>query len=330
MSANLQVVHREHVNLSRIVREIKKTEKTEQEVFAALPLMSDAEVIETRAHARIYHRSAWKIQIACDAEIWKRTAINLSETGKKDADEKGILAAVSKRAKEIGCSASTVRANGLLFRRFEPLLTSCQGLDDKTFYIAALKADDPEAKIAEWTEKKQANPLFRPADAMREVKVHAEKVRPDETAVIQTKEVKKFLSDYRSALKRLRKKVPTSAIFLFELVDKHLADVQWQAKRTVEGDCEMIMKAIVDTGGANDDDIYKWLYDRGYVMRNPQLDKRLQLMVDNKKIIDENAGEEGKLDQSRGKQQSWYVPYYTKRKRYQPDVEYDDDDMLMD
>jgi hypothetical protein len=124
-------------------------------------------------------------------------------------------------------------------------------------------------------------------------------------------------------------KVPASAIFLFGLVDKHMADVQWQASRTIEGDCNKIMEAIVDNGGANDDDIYKWLYDRGYVMRDPQLDKRLQLMVEKQMIIDESAGEAGKLAQSRGKAQSWYVPYYTKRKKentYESDNEWGEDE----
>lgn len=326
MSANLKVVPRAPVNLNRVVQQINKAQKTEEDVIAALPAMSDEEVIETRWTARVWFQCFWKVEIACDAEIWDRQERQLGGRGQADTEEKGILAAVNKRSKQIGCGASTIRANARLYRRFETLLSTQHSLDDKGFYQAALEADDPEAKLAEWTEKKRENRFFRPADAWREVKRHAERARPDETTVIQTKEVKKFLADYRASLKRLRKKVPSSAIFLFELVDKHLADVDWQAKRTVERDCEMIMKAIVDTGGANDDDIYQWLYERGYVMRNPQLDKRLQLMIDNKMIIDESAGEEGKLEAARGKAQSWYVPYYTKRKKYQPEVEYGEED----
>lgn len=326
MSANLQVVPRTPVNLQRVVQQINKAQKTEEDVIIALPSMTDEEVIETRWAARAWFRCFWKVEIACDAEIWDRQERALRGRGNVDVEEKGILAAVNRRKKEIGCGASTIYANAGLYRRFKNVLSTWNNLDDKGFYQAALKAEDPESKLAEWSERKQENRFFRPADAWREVKKHEEQTRPDETAVIQTKEVKKFLSDYRASLKRLRKKVPASAIFLFELVDKHLADVQWQAKRTVEGDCQLIMQAIVDTGGANDDDIYKWLYDRGYVMRNPQLDKRLQLMVDNKMIIDENAGDDGKLDASRGKQQSWYVPFYTKRKKYQPEVEYDNEE----
>lgn len=326
MAASLKIVARSPVNLQRVVQQINKAQKTEEDVISALPAMTDEEVIETRWTARIWFRCFWKVEIACDAEIWDRQERGLERSGKADVEEKGILAAVHKRAKQIGCGASTIRANARLYRRFEALLSTEQGLDDKAFYQAAMEAEDPEAKLAEWAERKKQNRFFKPADAWREVKKRTEQSRPDETAVIQTKEVKKFLSDYRASLKRLRKKVPASAIFLFELVDKHLADVQWQAKRTVQGDCQLIMKCIVDTGGANDDDIYNWLTERGYVMRNPQLDKRLQLMIDNKMIIDENAGEEGKLEQSRGKQQSWYVPYYTKRKRYQPEVEYGEEE----
>lgn len=326
MAANLQVVPRTPVNVHRVVQQINKAQKTEEDVINALSSMTDEEVIETRWTARVWFSCFWKVEIACDAEIWDRHEHALRGRGNVDVEEKGVLAAVNRRKKEIGCGASTIYANAALYRRFKNVLSTWKNLDDKGFYQAALKSEDPESKLAEWSERKEEHRFFRPADAWREVKTHEEQTRPDETAVIQTKEVKKFLADYRASLKRLRKKVPGSAIFLFDLVDKHLADIQWQAKRTVEGDCQLIMKAIVDTGGANDDDIYSWLSERGYVMRNPQLDKRLQLMIDNKMIIDENAGEEGKLEASRGKQQSWYVPYYTKRKRYQPEVEYGEEE----
>lgn len=325
MAASLRVVQSQ-VNPHRIVQHITKAQKTEQEVIAALPSMTDAEVIEARWTARVWFSCFWKVQAACDAELWDRHERMLGGRGKADVEEKGILAAVQKRAKQIGCGASTIRANARLYRRFETLLSARHSLDDKGFYQAALEAEDPESKLSEWAERRREDRTFKPADAWREVKKRNEQIRPDETAVIQTKEVKKFLSDYRASLKRLRKKVPTSAIFLFDLVDKHIRDVDWQRKRTIEGDCELIMKAIVDTGGANDDDIYNWLSERGYVMRNPQLDKRLQLMIEKKMIVDENAGEEGKLEASRGKQQSWYVPYYTKRKRYQPEVEYGEEE----
>lgn len=326
MSANLRVVSRSTAGLAKVIHQINRMEKTEQDVIALLPEMSDEEVIETRTSARVLFACAWKIEIACDAEIWDRIKTSLQRSGVKDVDEKGIKAAVQKRAREIGCSASTVYANARLYRRFGPALSTWSSLDDKAFYQAAIVADDPEAKLDEWAEKKADDPTFRPADAWREVKTHEEASRPDETAVIDTPEVKKFLEDFKTSLKLIRSKVPPTAIFLYDLVDKHLEDVDWQAKRTVEGDCRLILKAIEDAGGMTDDEIYLSLYERGRVMREPQLEKRLDKMVADKQILNEDAGKDGKLDKAKGKQPSWYVPYYVKREKYKPEVEYGDEE----
>lgn len=326
MSASLHVVPRTTAGLAKVINQINRMEKTEQDIIALLPEMSDEEVIETRNSARILFCCAWKIEVACDAEIWDRVKTNLSNTGKKDVDQKGILAAVNKRAKEIGCGASTVYANALLYRRFAPLLSTQNGLDDKGFYQAALKADDPEGKIEEWADKKLEDPFFRPADAWREVKTQEEASRPDETAINEMPEVKQFLEDYKQAIKVVRSKVPSSAVHLYNLVDKHLEDLDWQLKRTVENDCRLILKYIEDAGGMNDDDIFTELHEHGRVMRVPQLEKRLDYMVAEKQILDENAGKDGKLEDARGTQASWYVPYYVKRERYKPEVEYGDEE----
>lgn len=329
MSASLRVVPKPltpTTGLAKVLNQINKVERTERDIIALLPSLSDDEVIETRNSARILQCCAWKIEIACDAEIWDRSAVNLAKSGKKDTGEKGILAAVNKRAKEIGCGASTVRANARLFRRFAPVLSTEQGLDDKGFYQAALKADDPDAKIEEWIERKLEDPFFRPADAWREVMEAEEAKRPDETSVIDTPEVKQFLEGIRGHLTEARKEVPTNAIFLFEVTDKLIEIIDWQLKRTVEGDCRVIMEAIEETGGADDDGVYTWLWAHGKIMREPQMEKRLLKMIDDKQIIDENAGADGKLDKAKGKQPSWYVPYYVKREKYKPEIEYGDEE----
>lgn len=157
--------------LSKIFSHLNKLEKLETDVIGLLPDLSDDEVIETRTYAKLLGKSAWKIEIACDAEIWNRTKAACGR-GNKDVDEDGILAAVNKRAAEIGCSARTVYNNKQLFDTFreEILANVCNNLDEKSFFLAALAAPDPHKAIEEFAAKKMDDPFFSARDAFKAAK----------------------------------------------------------------------------------------------------------------------------------------------------------------
>src|SRR5678815_976631 len=89
--------------LSKIFGQINKLDKIEEDVIALLPEMSDDEVMHTRNYAKTLGRSAWRIEIACDAELWNRVHAKRGR-GNVDVDKKGIKAAVATRAAELGCS----------------------------------------------------------------------------------------------------------------------------------------------------------------------------------------------------------------------------------
>lgn len=163
------------IGLSKVINQIHKLEAIEHDIISLLPSLSDEEVIETRNTARLLFASAWKIEIACDAEIWERTQRAMVGRGNKDVDEKGIMAAVNKRAQEIGCSARTVYENARIFRRFGEIIeTTCKNLDDKGFFQAALQSPDPETTIEEFAQRKMDNPFFRVTDAWKEVETQKE------------------------------------------------------------------------------------------------------------------------------------------------------------
>lgn len=307
---------------ARVISQIGRTVQAQESVFASLSSMTEAEVILTRQTARLFYACHWKIEAACDAEFYERQERALNGRGHVDVEQKGVMAAIARRVKEIGCGASTIYANALLFRTFKNILSTQNLLDDKGFYQLALEASDPQATIKGWIERKRQDPEFRPADARREMRAKEELRRADETAVNEAPEVAQFLTDYRRVLEDLRARVPKTAVHLYSLVDKHLEDLDWQLKRSVESDCQLILKLIEDAGGMDDDDIFIELQSRGRIMRVPQLEKRLERMLESKMILDESAGKEGKLRDARGSQASWYVPYYVKRERYKPSVEY--------
>lgn len=318
MAAALKVVPRQTTALAKVLHQIDRAEKSERDVIALLPTLTLDELIYTRNSARLLHCTAWKIEIACDAEIWDR-AQSLSQTGKKDLGEKGIMAQVNKRAEEIGCGASTVRANARLYRRFAPLLSTEQGLDDKGFYQAAMKADDPEAKLQEWAQKKVENPFFRVADAWREVAPQADpepdeqdEERQPEIEALHTKEVQAFLGEYIETLQSFEERVPLTARFLRGMVQAHVAQAHWQKHRTVEADCEAIMLPVNKYGTVSEDDLCTWLLEHGYFMSDPEFEDRLEYMqqASVRMLSKTDAGRAGKQEERRGKLPQVYVPWF--------------------
>lgn len=177
MSAVLVERQSPTAGLSKVIHQIHKLEAIEQDVIGLLPKLSDDEVMETRTTARLLFASAWKIEIACDNEIWDRTEKAVRGRGNKDVDEKGIMAAVNKRAEELGCGASTILKNAQIFKRFKNTLTSESHLDEKGFFLAALSAPDPDAAIEDFSQKKLDNPYFRVTDAWKQVETQKENAK---------------------------------------------------------------------------------------------------------------------------------------------------------
>lgn len=299
--------------LAKVINQINRLEESEALVIAMLPTFSEDELMDMRNSARLIYCCAWKIEIACDAEIWERTKDNLQKSGVKDVDEKGIMAAVNKRAQELGCGASTVRANRKLYETFAPLLSTQQrSLDEKGFYQAAMKAADPVAQILEWEQKKMDDPFFRPADAWREVTENAEpqapaEPRPSEIAVLHDPDVRAWLEGDLEQEKAKEPQVPTNAPWLRNMIHSRIGQIQWQLDRTVEGDYRVIKMAVSETLGT-DDDVFMWLQDRSYFMSDPELESRLEFMVENGQIRKKQA--EGRKKGQRGKMVDVYLPVY--------------------
>lgn len=201
------------------LREISKLEKVKREIIARLPSYSDEDLYKTRSSARQLYASAWKIEVACDAEIWDRAEKQLGGRGQADVEEKGIMAAVNKRAAELGCGASTIRKNAQIYQQFKTVLSAEQNiLDDKGFFQAALSAPDPDEAIEMFTQKRLDNPLYRVADAYRDIEDEREKVesaRRKVTAAIRSLERKRLAEHIEikaiPTILSLQKKCPNTA-----------------------------------------------------------------------------------------------------------------------
>lgn len=169
MSANLHPVSAPSHALAKIFNHLNKLDKLETDVIDLLPALTDDEVVETRAYSKLLGKTAFKIELACDAEIWNRTKANCGR-GNVDVEEVGILAAVKKRASEIGCGESTIRKNAQLYNQFKKVLSTEHNLDEKGFYQAAIASPDPDGFIELMAQKKAEYPTYSVAEAWREVK----------------------------------------------------------------------------------------------------------------------------------------------------------------
>lgn len=237
MSAVLREVPKQNTQaLSKIFSHLNKLERLETDVIGLLPELSDDEVMETRSYSRLLGKSAWKIECACDAEIWKRTKAACGR-GNKDVDEEGILAAVNKRAGEIGCSARTVYNNGKIFDTFkdEIVATDFNHLDEKTFYLAALAAPDPHKALEDFAAKKLDDSTFSTRDAWKEAKSAKKALyeKKNELAYKANNETRKslrgmfnairlYLEQQREAVAKLDSKLASSTIgsWIQEIVDQ--------------------------------------------------------------------------------------------------------------
>lgn len=140
----------------------------------------------------------------------------------------------------------------------------------------------------------------------------AEGLEKTEIEVLQTPEVKEWLDNLHAELKAHEPTVPTSAPFLRNMMHAMLGMVMWQQERTVEGDCDAIME-IFDSEGlysATDSEIFQWLNSHGYFMRDPELDERLDLLCEQKKLKYVQTG--GRKDNQRGDMVWVYMPYGNK------------------
>lgn len=111
------------------------------------------------------------------------------------------------------------------------------------------------------------------------------KQNPSELELIHDVEVRDYLTIYIDSLKDWEKTIPPKAPFLRNMLHAHIGQAQWQLDRTLENDCNAILEMFENgPDRATDDDIFQWLQKAGYFMRDPELDERLQYMVESKML----------------------------------------------
>lgn len=175
--------------------------------------------------------------------------------------------------------------------------------------VASLKPQKQRLVLA----KAEASKLTKRETAKEVHRVkRAEGLEKTEIEVLQTPEVKQWLSSLRQILKDHEPSVPSSAPFLRNMMHAMLGMVGWQQERTVEGDCSAIMEIFDGEGlySATDGEIFQWLNNHGYFMRDPELDERLDFLCEQKRLKAVKTG--GRKENQRGEMAWVYMPYGNK------------------
>lgn len=130
---------------------------------------------------------------------------------------------------------------------------------------------------------------------------------------VLSKAAREYLDDYIGELARWAEKIPltlpsSERAAVEMMIHEHGAQARGLKNRTLDTDCDAIVKVVKDTEDASHTgemaaaDVYDWLTRLGYFIDQEEFRQRLEYMSreDVKKALLTNAGEDGKLEDSRG------------------------------
>lgn len=127
----------------------------------------------------------------------------------------------------------------------------------------------------------------------------------DDILVLQDPDVRAWLE---ADIKRNREEepnVPLQASFLRNMMHSRIGQSQWQLDRTVEADCNIVREAVKELLGSADE-VFMWLQSRNYFMSPLDVDARLKLLIDQKRI--KEIEEEGRKEGQKGGMKLVYLP----------------------
>src|SRR6185369_2948130 len=103
---------------------------------------------------------------------------------------------------------------------------------------------------------------------------------------IQSEEAQAFFDAYIEALTMIEEGIPKGLPSARMMNHAHKGHALWQKNRTIDADCTAIVEMFKGEKGmqgvyrATDSEISVWLQKNGYFMSDPDLEARLELMVE--------------------------------------------------
>lgn len=140
-----------------------------------IPQQNDEELLKTRLSTRKVKQFQWVVDCACDHEFIERAQRARRGRGNVDLEGIGLQAALSRRAKKLGCTPRTIQKNAQVYRLIlQALENDAFGapilpvLDEWGYwYAASSTAADPLSAIFHFAHQKSTAKRFRVTDAYR-------------------------------------------------------------------------------------------------------------------------------------------------------------------
>jgi len=224
--------------------------------------------------------------------------------GEQEYGEK--YAQVLDAHKATGIDVDTLRNYQWVASRVK-VVTRVTGVSWSAHREVATLSDSKQRKVLSRIDKK--TPVHKVRREVHKVK-REEGEAISEIEVIQSPEVQQWLSDLHKAVVPFESNVPMTAPFLRNMVRSMLGVIEQQSERTVQSDCEAIMRLFEGDDApysATDNEIFKYLLAHFYFMRDPELDDRLELLCEQKRLKYIQTG--GRKENQRGDMTWVYMPF---------------------
>ena len=226
--------------------------------------------------------------------------------GEREYGEK--YAQVLDAHKRTGIPIDTLRNYQWVAERVKPV-TRVTELDWSVHReVATLSEDKQKEVLSRGIEQKKTGQKFTRRQAEKEARrVKKEgQLKPNEEDFIHPQAVRAWIDEFIEKLKSDDDLVPVP--FLHNMIQADIGQAQWQRDRTIQSDCLAILEMFAGDEGVytgSDADIFKWLIRSGYFMSDPDLDDRLELMVERKLLKRVRQG--GKKETQRGDMVDLYM-----------------------
>ena len=243
---------------------LQAIESDADRVIAALPEYPDESLLDVRAAGVALGKASWRIVCAVDAQILSRAQ---RRQGKADTEGTGLWALAVQQAKATGLHPDTVRQNAEIHSNFfsaegtfRHVAKSCERLQEKGYYEAALRTDDPAATLEEFAHlHAETDGRFTVREAWRMVKQAS---APDIDKVLSAIDANPdFLEAYKAFEAAGRHLVDVSGLRLASIINSCLEEVRFEAELPPQSYRQRIESLMVRDGFDEIDEIVRALGD---------------------------------------------------------------------
>lgn len=144
-------------------------------LIASIRTFSDETLFDMLNAASAIEHAGWKLRCAASAELLER-AVRVRVRREGDQTGEGRMALAKALAARTNVSVSTVLSDAEIWQTFftaeaQEQLGDVSHLAEKTYYVAALRAENPVEVLQELAMEKLDNPSFSTSDAKRLVAI---------------------------------------------------------------------------------------------------------------------------------------------------------------